>query len=357
MNHDSSPFGEVISDPTDSELGKRREQFSNLCRRYKSTIEGFTNPQLSTLADFFGAISNYSFQLHDHESEQWLIAFATIDLKSIFDRYDLISKNHQLKDLKLYEPAETKWLCYFGQNLDSFTQADELESLRREAVSSAYVFARRFIDYNSRKEKLTKDQIHSIESSEKLQTSGVPQLGVEIHRVNSLSDEEIVQYAGAFLRNFNNGDEIEGLKSFTSHLVPIKQPDLFSVAGSGDCSRDFNDVNRTQEDSLLKKKGRLEYRKDFSQVALGGTFYNLSNRLKAKLCIQYLIEKEAYGRSSARHLRNEIDPFVIEKGGFNPSADIRLCHYFNDKTGQLQQLRKDLIKSAGRNGCYYLKVD
>jgi hypothetical protein len=91
-------------------------------------------------------------------------------------------------------------------------------------------------------------------------------------------------------------------------------------------------------------------------VWLGGEHYDLRGRAKARLCIQYLVAKQAFAAASARHLENEIDPFVRKKCQLPPPSEIRVQHYFNDRSGKLSRLRRDLVKAAGRNGRFYLQV-
>jgi hypothetical protein len=112
----------------------------------------------------------------------------------------------------------------------------------------------------------------------------------------------------------------------------------------------------TAADAIVSR-GKLRYRPGFDDVWLGDTPYDLRGRTKARLCIQYLVEQNAFDAASARHLINEIDPFVRERGDFLPAADIKIDHYFNDQKGKLTQLRKELIAAAGRNGKYFLKVE
>ena len=84
----------------------------------------------------------------------------------------------------------------------------------------------------------------------------------------------------------------------------------------------------------------------------------MRERTKARLCIQYLVENQAFDPGTARHLVDEIDVFVRENGNYPPAADIKIDHYFNDQCGRLPKLRKDLISvSGGRDGKFYLKTD
>jgi hypothetical protein len=104
-------------------------------------------------------------------------------------------------------------------------------------------------------------------------------------------------------------------------------------------------------------RGRLRYRPGFEDVWVGDTHFDLRERSKARFCLQYLVENGAFDASSARHLVDEIDPYVREKGNFPRAAEIKIGHYFNDRTGTLRRLRNELIASTGRDGCYFLRVD
>jgi len=104
------------------------------------------------------------------------------------------------------------------------------------------------------------------------------------------------------------------------------------------------------------KVGRLEYSADFNEVWLGGKFFDLSSRARARHCIQYLVECDAFDAQSARHLEKEIDPYVREKCQLPPAAEIKIQHYFTDADGKLKRLRTELVKAAGRNGRFYLNV-
>jgi hypothetical protein len=107
----------------------------------------------------------------------------------------------------------------------------------------------------------------------------------------------------------------------------------------------------------IRTIGRFQYRDGFEDVWLGGEHYNLRGRNKARLCIQYLIEQQAFTAASARHFVKEIDPYVRNKGDYLPAAEIKIDHYFADLNGRLPRLRKDLVRAAGRNGKFYLKTD
>jgi hypothetical protein len=104
-------------------------------------------------------------------------------------------------------------------------------------------------------------------------------------------------------------------------------------------------------------RGRLRYLGGMEDVWLGSVHYDLRSRDKARLCLQYLVEQKAFDAGSARHLVDEIDLYVREMGNFPRAADIRVDDYFRDRDGKLQVLRRELIASAGRSGCYFLRVD
>ena len=106
----------------------------------------------------------------------------------------------------------------------------------------------------------------------------------------------------------------------------------------------------------IRTIGRFQYQAGFKDVWIGGEHYDLRGRAKARLCIQYLVAKQAFDADSARHLEDEIDPFVRKKCQLPPPSEIRIQHYFNDRSGKLPRLRSDLVKAAGRNGRFYLQV-
>jgi len=111
------------------------------------------------------------------------------------------------------------------------------------------------------------------------------------------------------------------------------------VRGRLRCSADFTDV-------WLKDGGREEH-------------YDLRTRPKASLCIQYLFEQGAFHATSAKHLVNEINPFVRERGGYEPLKyeEIKIQHYFNDPKKDLPELCRELIGRVHRKGRYFLKVE
>ena len=108
--------------------------------------------------------------------------------------------------------------------------------------------------------------------------------------------------------------------------------------------------------------GRLRWENGFNDVWLGETHYDLRTRNSARFCIQYLVESQAFDKSTARHLETEIDPFVriktrlpaLPKGA---TSNLRIQRYFNDPVKKYQQLRKELIRAEGRTGRFYLQVN
>ena len=104
-------------------------------------------------------------------------------------------------------------------------------------------------------------------------------------------------------------------------------------------------------------RGRLRCSPGFEDVRLGDTHYDLRERKKARLCIQYLVEAEAFEAASARHFLDEIDPYVRQKGDFPRLSEIKIGDYFNDPRGKLRRLRQELIRSTGDDGRYFLNVE
>jgi hypothetical protein len=103
--------------------------------------------------------------------------------------------------------------------------------------------------------------------------------------------------------------------------------------------------------------GRFRYRDGFRDIWIGDEHYDLRDRKKIRLCLEYLVAKKSFDSASARHFVDEIDVYVRKKGDYPPAADIKIDHYFNDQSGRLPKLRKELIPAAGRNGKFYLKTD
>jgi len=107
--------------------------------------------------------------------------------------------------------------------------------------------------------------------------------------------------------------------------------------------------------------GRLRYENNCEDIWIGGTHYDLRTRNTARLCIQHLLMMEAFDKNSARHLEKEIDPFVrgmakLDALPASSDGNLRIQRYFNDPDKKYHNLRKELVKSAGRNGCFYLQV-
>ncbi len=107
----------------------------------------------------------------------------------------------------------------------------------------------------------------------------------------------------------------------------------------------------------IQALGKLKYRPGFNEIWFDGKLYDLSQRPKARLCIEYLVTQNATSPASARHLKSEIDPYVLQKGNYLKADDIKIQHYFKDEDGTLTALRNGLIKVVYGKGKYYLKVD
>lgn len=109
--------------------------------------------------------------------------------------------------------------------------------------------------------------------------------------------------------------------------------------------------------TVPQENGRLRWANDFKEIRLGDALYNLENRKKARYCLQYLISKRAFDEGSARHLENEIDPFVRKMARMvalpeSSRGNLRIQQYFlGNKT--TEKLCRELVRSAG-NGRFYL---
>lgn len=102
------------------------------------------------------------------------------------------------------------------------------------------------------------------------------------------------------------------------------------------------------------KIGRLEYRPDFGEVWVDGQRFDLTSRIPARRCLQFLVAKEAFDERRAREFA-EIHAFVVEELG-SMANEPRIHHYFNDARRKLTRLRSELIKPVARTGRYYLAV-
>ena len=107
--------------------------------------------------------------------------------------------------------------------------------------------------------------------------------------------------------------------------------------------------------------GRLRWDNDFNDLYLGEVHYDLTTREAARHCIRYLVMTNAVDKVSARHLENEINKHVreqVKREVLKPGSDgnLRIQHYFSGSGKNLLGLRKELVKPAGRNGCFYLQV-
>lgn len=104
-------------------------------------------------------------------------------------------------------------------------------------------------------------------------------------------------------------------------------------------------------------RGKLRCSASYEVVNFNGVAYNLHTRKKARLCLQYLFENGAFDAVSAKHLIEEIDPFVRERGGYSRANEIKIQHYFNSEKEMLPELCKQLIAVVPGKGRYFLKVE
>jgi hypothetical protein len=109
--------------------------------------------------------------------------------------------------------------------------------------------------------------------------------------------------------------------------------------------------------SETQENGRLRWDNDFKEIRLGNALYNLESRKKARFCLQYLVSKRAFDEGSARHLENEIDPFVRKMARMSAlpessKGNLRIQQYFLGNKAT-EKLCRELVRSAG-NGRFYL---
>jgi hypothetical protein len=105
---------------------------------------------------------------------------------------------------------------------------------------------------------------------------------------------------------------------------------------------------------------RFRHTPEFDYVQVGEELFDLRRRRMAKACLQYLVAEKAFDDTSARHIANDIDPQVRKVCDSEPLkySTPKIDNYFaNDRTGKLKRLRKELVRSAGKNGTFYLRVD
>jgi len=108
------------------------------------------------------------------------------------------------------------------------------------------------------------------------------------------------------------------------------------------------------------KLGRMSYLPGLTRIWFAGEEYDLRERAKARLCIQFLVEQEAFSEASACHFDQQINPYVREHSRLDPlpeCAQAKIHHYFNPSRGKLAELGRKLILSAGHGtGRYFLSV-
>jgi hypothetical protein len=135
------------------------------------------------------------------------------------------------------------------------------------------------------------------------------------------------------------------------------QPPVTAATGE---SKPVSKLN-TPEVPVRGSVGRLSWDNDFNDIDFGGVHYDLTNRDAARHCIRYLVMMKAFNKTSARHLENEINPYVREQVKrdvlkHGSDGNLRIQHYFCGSGKNYLGLRKELVKAAGRNGCFYLQV-
>ena len=105
--------------------------------------------------------------------------------------------------------------------------------------------------------------------------------------------------------------------------------------------------------------GRIRYERGFNVVWVGGELFDLRERHKARLGLEYLVQKKAFDAKSARHFDEEIDRYVRTQDKLGPRgrfSDIKIDHYFNDSRNHLIKLRQALIRVVAGEKKYFLEV-
>lgn len=103
---------------------------------------------------------------------------------------------------------------------------------------------------------------------------------------------------------------------------------------------------------------RFAYMDGFKIVSVDGEHFDLQTRPKARYCLEYLVKHKAFTEQTARHLDNEIDPYVRKmsgRAGLTTTSQVYIHHYFSSKNGEFRKLQR-LVKPEGRTGRFYLKV-
>jgi hypothetical protein len=177
------------------------------------------------------------------------------------------------------------------------------------------------------------------------------------------------------MRRDDNRRAIEAAMGAFCSYPPNVQHCIVAVVWSGDnawrphvsfltrCEEIKPDAKTSASSSQqqFKTEGRFRYTPDFNDVWYNGSHYDLRTRAKARSCLQFLLDKKAFSPDTALSLESEIDPYVRKHSGDLPkTADIRIHHYFTDtkdKRRRLQRLKNEIIRAAGRNGRFYLKLD
>lgn len=113
---------------------------------------------------------------------------------------------------------------------------------------------------------------------------------------------------------------------------------------------DANESRRT--------RGRLKWLPGCETVWLDDEPYGLRKWKRARACLQDLVDNEAFDENSARHLAEQIDPYVRKQCGLEPLpfSSLKIQDYFKN-AGPVQDLCREIIRPGSIKGTYFLKVD
>lgn len=109
---------------------------------------------------------------------------------------------------------------------------------------------------------------------------------------------------------------------------------------------------------FVQTRGRLKWLSGCHTVWLDDNPYGLRDWQKARACLEYLVEQQAFCEATGRHLVDEIDPFVRAQSGLPPAphSTVKIQDYFKDG-GPLRELCREIVKPVSGDGRYFLKVD
>ncbi len=118
-------------------------------------------------------------------------------------------------------------------------------------------------------------------------------------------------------------------------------------------------VEGTVEDETDRRhtRRRLGWLTSFDTVWLDEKPHDLRKYQRARACLQYLVDNEAFDKDSARHLVDEIEVYVREQFGESKPlhSTVKIQDYFK-ASAPLLELCREIVTATGE-GEYFLKVE